>query len=72
VNDYKEAVIVINGFVLSMPQSMALRVAVCGMLADMQDPLAMGDDEHGRFMVKAYRARLSEVQDLIFKNLGGT
>jgi len=64
-----EAVVVVNGVALSFAQSMSLRVAVAHMLHDLQDPLRLGDDEHGRFMVQAYKARLEEVQELIFKNL---
>jgi hypothetical protein len=64
-----EAVVLVNGIHLSVGQSMALRVAVGHMLHDLQDPLHLGDDEHGRFMVKAYKARLEEVQELIFRNL---
>jgi hypothetical protein len=65
----KEAVIAINGVLLAPSQSTALRVAVCHMLSDMQDPLALGDDEHGRFMVQAYKARLTEVLGFLFSHL---
>lgn len=65
--DHEEATVVINGRKLTQPQSMALRCAVAHMLFDMQDPLALGDDEHGRAMVKGYQFRLGEVQELIFR-----
>lgn len=64
-----EAVVIVNDVYLNTAQSMALRVAVGSMLMDLQDPLHLGDDEHGRFMTQAYKARLEEVQDLIFRNL---
>ena len=64
---HNEADVEVNGAYLTEAQSMALRVAVGHMLMDLQDPLHLGDDDHGRFMVKAYKARLEEVQELIFR-----
>mgnify|MGYP003393619248 CR=1 FL=1 len=66
---HKEAVVAINGSVLTLAQSMVLRCAVSHMLMDMQDPLALGNDDHGRYMVQAYKARLRELEELIFRNL---
>lgn len=60
-----EANVVINGQQLTSAQSMTLRVAVQGMLSRMNEPDALGTDEHGVFMRKAYRARLGELQELL-------
>lgn len=56
-----EAAITINGHVLTEGQSMALRVAVTDFYSQMQNPEALGTDEHGLRMVEGYRARLYEV-----------
>jgi hypothetical protein len=60
-----EAEIIINGTKLNVGQSMTLRVAVSSMLAEMQNPDALGDDGHGRTMTAAYRERLSELAVMI-------
>lgn len=65
-----EAAITINGIRLSFTQSWTVRVAIADFLMALADPNAMGDDEHGRAMVRGYRARAEEVQKLIFGNLG--
>jgi hypothetical protein len=57
----EEASITINDRQLSTAQAMAVRVAVSDFYAEMQDPDALGDDEHGRAMTKAYRERIAEV-----------
>lgn len=62
-----EATIIINGVMLTETQSMAVRVYVASGLMELQDPDALGTDEHGRRMVEGYRRALSEVQDLIFR-----
>lgn len=61
----KEATIVISGILMSDAQSMAIRVAVANFLMELSDekfceqlgPIADG-----------YRARLSEVQEAIFRS----
>jgi len=69
-----EADIVINGIKLTEAQSMAVRVAVAGQMMKMASIEALGTDEHGLFMSKAYWQRLGEVQEAIFVRLtrGGT
>ena len=57
--------VVINGIALTEGQAMALRVAVSSYLAELADRNALGDDEHGRAIAKAYRARLMEVSKII-------
>jgi hypothetical protein len=69
VSEPKEAEIIINGHKLTFGQSMTVRVAIANMLMEFADPNALGEDEHGRAMTQGYRARASEVQDFIFKNL---
>jgi hypothetical protein len=58
---FNEPEIIINGMRLSSAQAMAVRVAVTSYHGEMSDPVALGDDDHGRAMTKAYRERLSEV-----------
>lgn len=57
-----EAKVTINGFTLNTAQSMALRVLVDWRLEALQDPTLLGDDDHGRAMVKLYRERTEEIQ----------
>lgn len=58
--------ILVEGVRLSFGQAMVLRVAASNFAMDLGlDPLALGDDEHGRAMVKSYRARLLEVLRLM-------
>lgn len=57
--EWQEPSITINGTPLSKGQAMLVRVALSGFDPDC------GDDEHGRLMTAAYRARLSEVLALI-------
>ena len=56
-----EPFITINGQALTTGQALAVRVAITSFHAEMSEPSALGDDEHGRFMVEHYRDRLSEV-----------
>lgn len=63
--DMTEADITINGKSLSFGQAMTLRVAVGSFLMGLQDPDALGDDEHGRVMVRAYKARLGEIMQML-------
>jgi hypothetical protein len=61
----QEASITINERVLTNAQAMAVRVAISNFYSDMMEPDALGDDEHGRAMVTAYRERLVEVIRLL-------
>lgn len=62
-----EPTITINQQMLTKGQAMAVRVAITNMHAEMADQTALGDDEHGRAMVKAYRERLDEVLKIILR-----
>jgi len=57
----KEPNIIINGHTLTPAQAMAVRVAVSTFYAEMSDPDALGDSEHGKAMATAYHQRLEEV-----------
>jgi hypothetical protein len=56
-----EPTIVINGHTLTDAQAMTVRVAVNNFLHGLREDDALGDDEHGRAMVTAYRDRLNEI-----------
>lgn len=56
-----EPEITINGHRLTQAQAMAVRVAIVNYAMEMADPLALGDDDHGKAMTKAYADRLGEV-----------
>ena len=60
-----EPVITINGRPLIEAQAMAVRVAILAYHQEMADPLALGDDEHGKRMTEAYRDRLGEVLSIM-------
>lgn len=62
----EEADIVINGHKLTNSQAMTLRVAISLFVSEMSEPKALGDDEHGRFMTKAYFENVKEIEGLIF------
>jgi hypothetical protein len=53
--------ITINGRLLTEGQAMTVRVALSAMSEEMNDQLALGDDEHGLRMTKGYKARLLEI-----------
>lgn len=72
---FDEADIVINGVRLDMSQSMAVRVAVSSFLMELASD-ERHDDLDGQTRMEAlgeigplYRARLSEVQDIIIDPL---
>ena len=60
-----EPIITINSVRLTYAQEVAVRVAITSFHAEMAEPDALGDDEHGRAMTKTYRDRLSEVLAVI-------
>jgi len=62
-----EPVITINGVQLNTAQAMTVRVAITNFTLELRAPDALGDDETGVAIRNGYRARLSEVLDLIFK-----
>jgi hypothetical protein len=43
----------------------SLRAAVTAFHSEMSDPLALGDDEHGRFMTKHYRQHMERILRLM-------
>jgi hypothetical protein len=63
-----EAVVTINGHRLSEGQAMTVRVALTDFLFTMADPMALGDDRHGRYMRDGYRDRVKEMLFLMKLN----
>jgi hypothetical protein len=57
--------ITINGHELSYAVAETLRGAVTSFHSEMSDPLHLGDDEHGRAMVAAYRRNCEEILRLL-------
>lgn len=57
--------IVIDGIELTPAQAMTVRTALCSLQMRMAEPDALGDDEHGWNMARAYSERASEVLALI-------
>jgi len=60
-----DPIITINGRPLTEAEVNTLRVAVTSFHSEMSDPLALGDDEHGRFMTSAYRVNAGSILWLI-------
>jgi hypothetical protein len=60
-----EAVITINGTVLTVGQSLAVRVACQSELDHLEDPEYLGSDDDGVKLTEEYRRRLKEVLSLI-------
>jgi hypothetical protein len=60
-----EPIITVNRQMLTVAQAMAVRVAITSFHTEMADQNALGDDDHGRAMAKAYRERLDEVLTII-------
>lgn len=58
-----EPEISIYGQTVTSAQAMAIRVAGTDFYTQTEDLTMLGDDEHGRAMTAAYRARLKEVLD---------
>lgn len=65
---FAEPDITINGTALTFAQAMTLRVAIGQFLMGLQEPDALGDDEHGLVMTKAYKARAGEIMQLMHKH----
>ena len=53
--------ITINGITLAPSEAECLFCAVTAFHSEMSDPLALGGDEHGRAMAKAYREGMARV-----------
>lgn len=60
-----EADVVINGTRLSYAQSMTLRVGIGSFKSEMSRPDALGNDDHGRFMAKAYHDHARDIEQMI-------
>jgi len=61
-NPYPE--IVIGGVKLTQGQAMAVHVALQSYAARMCEKYALGNDEHGEFMRKAYLERIKEINKI--------
>lgn len=55
-----EPTITVNGVLLSQGQAMTVRVALNNLVMDLTND-GLGDDEHGKFMTKAYQERAHEI-----------
>jgi hypothetical protein len=65
VSDVREPIITINNIMLDEGQAMSVRVAIDVFSAGLEAH-GLGDDDHGKEMVRLYRARLAEVKEYIF------
>ena len=64
-----EAHVSIGGVPLTFGQSMTLRVALTAFATEMEDDTALGNDEHGRTMVKNYRDAANAILQRIFSDI---
>jgi hypothetical protein len=64
VSEPDESSVIINNVPLSVGQVMTIRVALTDFVLRMEND-ALGDDEHGKRMTKAYRERAVEVLKLM-------
>lgn len=55
----------INGEFITHGEVESLRAAVTAFHSEMSDPVALGDDEHGRFMAKHYRQHMERILRLM-------
>jgi len=62
----REPSIEVNGVALTTAQAMTVRVAIESFASDLQGG-GLGDDEHGKAMTAAYRARIDEIREIIFR-----
>lgn len=60
----KEARITVSGRILSIPESMTVRVALNAFAQDLQTN-GLGDDSHGKLMTKEYLSKIKSVLKLI-------
>lgn len=61
----KELKITINGKELTEAQALTVHVALQSFAMDLaHKPMILGDDEHGRFMVKSYLANITAINNL--------
>jgi hypothetical protein len=59
-----EPIVTINGTALTVGQAMTVRVAIENMAMNLKDGL--GEDEHGRFMTRAYRENIVIIRRLMY------
>lgn len=71
MTNWSEASVTINGVKLTDAQSMTLRVALTDFHERMADPDCLGEDDHGRRMVAAYRKMASEMLSIMASFHGG-
>ena len=62
-----EPVITMNGVPLTLAQAMTVRVAIEGFSMDLMNT-GLGDDEHGKTMVKLYMQRIEEIRRVMYAN----
>lgn len=65
---HTEATITIEGVPLTVGQSMTIRVALNHFLSSLEEE-GLGDDDHGKAMVKNYTARGREILTLIHQHI---
>ena len=66
-----EAVVTINGRTLTNVEASTLRCAVSSFIMTMNEPDALGDDEHGRFMRLSYLVHGREVERMLVEGYKG-
>jgi hypothetical protein len=59
------ASLIVNGQALTDAESESLRCAVTAFHSEMCEDDALGADEHGRFMTRAYRQHMERVLTLM-------
>lgn len=63
-----EAIITVGGVTLTPSQSMTVRVAICSFVSDLMEK-GLGDDEHGKFMTKAYLENCRTIEKMIDESI---
>jgi hypothetical protein len=59
------SVVTVNGHALTDGESECLRAAVTAFHSEMSDDNALGGDEHGRLMTRAYRLSMERILALM-------
>jgi hypothetical protein len=62
---YQTPTVHINGEPLAPGEVESLRCAVTALHSEMSDPLALGNDEHGRTMTGYYRQHMERILTLM-------
>lgn len=63
---HNEALVVVNGVTLTSAQSLTLRVALESFASHLISD-GLGDDEHGRTMVRLYLQRVDEIRQALYR-----